>query len=315
MFNESQKSAFLKQYISRMYLVRTAIAAFEVFAPYENAWGADLCTKSAEELQAPFNEVFSSRTKGRYVSVMLLREYTRWCMEQGFNGACDGMLQVQIPGLEEVRYRYESDPADLHACLNLFLKDEAAEMSDLITRGFCWTCYSGIPVDGVLDLTTDCVDFSEMKIWFRGQSFPMYRESLLTFMQLVRLQDFRFFYMGHYIRRKRTGGNMLFRGIRELKEPKQLVARLRQEVVAVNKEREVDRTIAPQWISDSGMFYRAYQDELRGIPATFTDWVTAESAGREYVLDQFESKEQRLKKIERWKYEKYIEWKLAFNLV
>ena len=93
MYNEGLKINFIRNYTQSINTANVATTVFTAFEPHEEAWGADLCTKSTEELQPVIDEIVGLRSKSQWMSLTILKEYVKWCITMNVPGACDGMLR------------------------------------------------------------------------------------------------------------------------------------------------------------------------------------------------------------------------------
>ena len=95
MYNEKVKEQFISQ-VSNDSKRKLAIYIFDAFEPYEETWGADLCTRSSEDLRAVLSEIRKGvRSKSRARNINILKEYVSWCIDNNIENACDGMLHVK----------------------------------------------------------------------------------------------------------------------------------------------------------------------------------------------------------------------------
>ena len=93
MYNEELKTRFIRDYTGSLNTANVATTIFNAFEKYEQEWNADLCTKSAEELQPAVDEVVGLRTKSKWMTLIILKEYVKWCIAMQVPGACDGMTR------------------------------------------------------------------------------------------------------------------------------------------------------------------------------------------------------------------------------
>ena len=163
MYNEGLKINFIRNYTQSINTANVATTVFTAFEPHEEAWGADLCTKSTEELQPVIDEIVGLRSKSQWMSLTILKEYVKWCITMNVPGACDGMLRITAVGLDKVRKQMvtsplKSPPASSSRC---FILDEAGR-----TTAKTW-CPASInfftvaaPIKLVAPVTTTCIILS-----------------------------------------------------------------------------------------------------------------------------------------------------------
>ena len=61
MYNEALKSEFMQETTDNISVARSYSKLFSATEPYEEKWGADLCTRNADELQIMVNEMLGTR--------------------------------------------------------------------------------------------------------------------------------------------------------------------------------------------------------------------------------------------------------------
>ena len=80
MYNNELKTRFIRDYTQSINTANVATTVFTAMEPFEEAWQADLCTKTAEELQPVIDKVVALRFRSQWMSLNILKEYVRWCM-------------------------------------------------------------------------------------------------------------------------------------------------------------------------------------------------------------------------------------------
>lgn len=143
MFNEEQKIRFIRSYTNSINTANVATNVFNGFESYELEWGADLCTRTADELQPIIDEILGLRSKSRWMTLSILKEYAKWCMMMRVSGACDGMLHIEVSGLDKIRKQMVSSPLHLQMYLDKVFVDESEETIDnhiqmLFLDGLWW---------------------------------------------------------------------------------------------------------------------------------------------------------------------------------
>ena len=134
MYNEGLKINFIRNYTQSINTANVATTVFTAFEPHEEAWGADLCTKSTEELQPVIDEIVGLRSKSQWMSLTILKEYVKWCITMNVPGACDGMLRITAVGLDKVRKQMVTSPLHLQRYLNEVFDPEGDETIDNLYR-------------------------------------------------------------------------------------------------------------------------------------------------------------------------------------
>ena len=118
MYNEKLKAEFIRQYTASTLASTKYVAVFNVIEPYEEEWGADFCTRSAEELRPVVTKASGLRARSAALNIALLRDYVKWCIKNGVEGACDGMLSITDTGLDKVKTQTIANPGHLQQYLD-----------------------------------------------------------------------------------------------------------------------------------------------------------------------------------------------------
>ena len=119
MYNEEQKRDFLNQYSKSKSGLEAYARAFNAMQKYEEEWGADLCTRTKEELEPAVNSVLGVRSQGKGARMALYKAYVQWCLENGVEGACDGMMYVDISDAKKMVEQMVTAP---RTCRNIWTR-------------------------------------------------------------------------------------------------------------------------------------------------------------------------------------------------
>lgn len=319
MYNNELKTKFIGDYTQSINTANVATTVFTAMEPFEEAWQADLCTKSTEELQPVIDQVVALRTGSQWMSLTILKEYVRWCMAMRVPGACDGMLHITAAGLNKVRHQTVSSPLHLQQYLDAVFSKEEDGTVDNLYRCYYWMAYGGIQYDDVLLVKVSDVNFPEMCIRYGDTSVPIYREALPAFHNAVELTSFLYRHPKYAkpIRRDRVPGDTLIRGYREITTQSQAsnlrskMSHLSTDAVKQGKT-ELQLSFYRVWIS--GLFYRMYERERAGLPVDFTSVAASLMADKTYIIKGRTKIEHRHRQRGRDYMEDYQRWKLAFSI-
>lgn len=293
MYNSELKEQFISEFSTSIGRRNAAMVMFNALEPYEEAWGADLCTRSTEELQPVVSEIVGFRTSSKKLRLTILREYVNWCLEKKVPGACDGLLLIEKIGLEKLKRQTVANPQHLQRYLDCICDKENEKTVDNIYRCFYWLAYSGIKENLVMDVAVSDVDLEEMVIRFDGAEYPIYREAIGAFKNCVSLTQFRYKHPNYNanteVFRDRASGEMLLRGF---STPKSITA-FRVEMSRKAKEPKYREDFADDsldlklsfyrvWLS--GLFYRTYEAERAGMPVDFMAAAIEFTDGKTYKL-------------------------------
>lgn len=317
MYNEDLKKKFVRQYTESINTAEVCRTVFNAFEPYENEWGADLCTRSTEELQPVVEGILGFRACSKWLRLNILRDYVRWCVTTKVPKACDGMLNVEPIGLEKLKHQTVANPLHLQNYLNNICEPESEETVDNIYRCYYWLAYGGIDEEDILKIRCGDVDLENMMVLYNGTEVPIYREALPAFKNCVNLKQFIYKHPNYSnpISRDRVDGDILIRGIRN--EPSVIKMRVTLSKISKKKidEGVTDLKLSHYRVWISGLFYRMYERERAGIPVDFSDAAERFVEGKTYQLDSnHKTLKSKKRQIAKDYLEDYERWKLAFKI-
>lgn len=316
MYNEQQKVNFIKGYTGSLNTANVATTIFNALEKYEEQWQADFCTRNKEELQPVIDEIVGLRTKSQWMTLIILKEYVKWCIAMKVPGACDGMLQVEAVGLDKIRHQMVSSPLHLQRYLDELFDPESEETIDNIYRCYFWMAYGGIDEEDTILVKKGDINFEQMTIAYKDTNIPIYREAIPAFRNAVLLTDFLYKHPNYTktIRRDRVIGDTVMRGIKaETKTFTMRVTISKRNIKAV-EDGKTDLQLSFYRIKMSGLFFRTYERERAGIPVDFSEAAMRAMAGKEYSIKGRIKLEHKQNRIERDYMEDYQRWKLAFSI-
>lgn len=316
MYNEEMKARFIREYTGSLNTAKVATTIFNALEEHEKSWNADLCTRSSEELQPVITEITGLRSRSKWMALTILKEYVKWCIVMQVPGACDGMLQIKTVGLDKVKHQMVSGPLHLQKFLDDILDPENEETIDNIYRCYFWMAYGGIDEEDTILIRNEQIDFGQMVIYYKTTNVPIYREALPAFRNAVSLNSFLYKHPNYSkpVRRDRVSGDTLMRGIRATTKTFTMRTTLSKRNIKAIEDGLTDLQLSFYRVRMSGLFYRVYEMERAGIPASFSEAALRVMDGKTYTLHGREKLEHRQNKIERNYLEDYQRWKLAFSI-
>lgn len=316
MYNEELKVKFIRGYTRSINTAAVAETLFKVTQKYEEAWQADLCTRTQEELQPVIDEIVGLRSKSKWMSLIMLKEYVRWCMVMRVPDACEGMLEIDTVGLGKLRRQMVANPAHLQKYMDSVFDPESKETIHNIYRCYLWMAYGGIEEEDTLLVKNEDVDLGQMLIRYRNTTVPIYREAIPAFRNALYLNDFLYDHPKYdkAIRRDRIPGDTVMRGIKALTKTYTIRSVLSKLNMAALEEGETDLNLSFTRIKLSGLFYRMLESEQAKLPMSFSDAADRVMEGKQYTLNHGMTLEKRKKIIMKDFMEDYQRWKLAFSV-
>lgn len=317
MFNQELKEKFIKEYTASISVREACVSAFNALEKHEIAWGADLCTKSTEELQPIVDELVGMRARSQLLRVTLLRDYVKWCIQNNVPGACDGMLHINTTGVEKMKRQTVTSPLHLQVYLNQICDPEFEETIDNIYRCFYWLSYGGVPEEEILQIKASDVDLSSMVVRYRGNEFPIYREAIPAFKNCIHLTQFVYKHPNYsadkVVYRERANGDTLVRGIRSTPSITAMRVELSRRSKQCIDEGKTEMKLSYYRVWISGLFYRMYERERAGLPVDFSDAAACFMEGKTYKLDRSRNTPAAYQRKVAGEYlQDYEHWKMTF---
>lgn len=315
MYNSEIKEKFIKHYTRNLSTTNMCTSVFNQMEPFELIWNADLCTKSAVELQQVIDGLVGLRTRSKWMKLIILKDYVKWCLEiEHFPGACDGMFQVNPAGLDVVKRQTVVNPLHLQRYLDCVYTPESSQTIDNIFRCYYWLAYGGVAEDDILKVKIADVDFGAMVVHYKGTEIPIYREAMPAFKNSVELTSFCY---DHSLYKRaiwidRIQGDTLIRGFTQYNSIKALRVGLSKKSKEHEQETHLRLSYFRVWIS--GVFYRAYERELLGEKVDFGDIVAEQTQGKTYNLSRGQTLAAKRRQLVRDYLDDYARWKLAYGL-
>lgn len=287
MYNEEQKRAFIEETITNDKTKKNAISLFRGTAPYEKEWGADLSTKTAEELSPMVEQVCGLRVRSKYTKVVVLRNYMRWCVSKGFAGAKE--LDERINYLDTSRSRTDlvRGPEHLQQLLNQVFDPESEETFDNVYRCYLWMAFGGMLEETAFLLTADDIDFMYMEARKGDEVAILYRQGLPSVRNCVTLDSFQYknktYTKTGSIRRNRVPGNRLLRGMRKDQTMMNFRSQYSRKRASLRADGIDTSALTYDRVWLSGMFYRIYEGEQAGIEPDFRSIILSGPAWKNTV--------------------------------
>lgn len=317
MYNEELKTKFVRGYTNSISTAEVCQTIFNAFEQYEVEWGADLCTRSTEELQPVVDGLVGFRARSKWMRLIILKDYVKWCIGMKVPGACDGMLKIETVGLEKVKHQTVASPLHLQRYLDSICEPESEETTDNIYRCFYWLAYGGVAEGDILSIKCSDVDLNNLVVRYNDTEVPIYREALPAFKNCAKLTQFVYKHPNYdkLVYKDRADGDTLVRGIRSAPSIKAMRVELSRRSKVKMDEGKTDLKLSYFRVWISGLFYRMYERERAGMPVDFSAAATQFMEGKTYKLDRGRNTpEAKKRQLTRDYLEDYERWKLAFAI-
>lgn len=293
MFNNDLKVQFMRNCIGTDYsIMKVCFSVFNFTENFENAWGADIFTRDAKDLQ-PIFDCLSGVRVSSFNRVIVLRKYLIWCYREGVEGARDEYKKLNIPEIDNMRKRSVLSPRQVQSYLNLLFDPEERQTIDNVYRCFCWLAFIGVDKEYATEITINDIDLKKKRVYLNNNEYTICQEAIPAFQNCVRLTRFaRVESDGNVCYYERVQSNRLLRGIRRTGSFDTFAIALSDRVGKAYKKKLTNKRLTYDRFWMSGLFCRTYSREIAGDIVDFSDVAALYHNGREqkratatYVFD------------------------------
>lgn len=317
LYNQQKKEAFIEECVNTAISAKQCRYLFKKFSKFEESWGADLSTASKEQLEQALESTVGVRSASNWVFIRYLRMYVTWCKESGDPSVSDAIFHVRVEALDKIRTMTVSRPEHLQQCLDEIYEPVEEKTVDITYRAYFWLAYAGMKEDDILKVKCSDVDFNSMQIHYEGQDYPIYPPAVLTLRIASRFPALKYRHPNYKsdVYRDRADGNTLVRGFRQIRNIVSYRQSLSRSIKDALEDGRTQSHLSYSRVWMSGLFWRAYENELDGIEADFEQESRDYMAGKEFTYDNIGNPEERKRRrIARDYAEDYRRWKLAWEL-
>lgn len=311
MFNAEVKEGFVKSYTDKISVRVACKQFFDIAQKYEEQWGADLYTRTIEELTPFLDDVSGLTVQSRKTTLSILKSYIRWCMAQNdILGVCEDILKINSVPSDKFKTQTVTSPIHLQRYLDSVFAPVEDKTVENIYRTYFWMAYAGINQNDVFKVKNKDVDFSEMVIRYNEKVYPIYREGIKAIKYCVELDYIRSerTNTGKFVILDRIDSDLVMRGRKSVftsKSMQERTSRKQREALDSGKT-DLRLSYFKVWIS--GLFYRMYMDEISGIKPDFLPFVKEIDSVKGTKNRPYE-----LKNRAKYYHEDYLCWKDSLN--
>ena len=290
MYNEAQKNNFITSTINTLAKADAARVVFRNITPNEMALGKDVCTFSAAELQEAVNQSLAMKAATQASQWRILKDYIKWCVAGKIPGAQDNTGKVSILALDKVKTRMVASPMHLQIVLDKVFAPESEHSIDNVTRLFCWCAYAGISAEDAVALRVQDVNLDSNSVMVRDEKIRLPAEASVSLQSCATQTEFWYQHPNYEARwLPRYGGDQLLRGIKAEAKWRQIKRKLSLCMKEAYESGKTTTWTSYEYIEDSGLFYRIYEQERAGIEPNFraiAREMLPPSSGRGSVVDK-----------------------------
>ena len=308
MFNREKKEAFAAaSYPSNKR--DEVLGLLELFSSYEDSWHGDLVKQPIGRLQPAFDEVAKTIAVKKARNLLtILKKYREWYLsESGVKAVYGGVLLLKLNTDDRLRSNMVASPMYLKFVLDEVFEDPALETADCIYRALMWLAFAGVPREAAPQIAADEVDFHDMVIRHGGIEYKIYREGLRELQKLCELDSFRVIRTNPSAeqRRARLEGNQLIRGLGST-----VIMEQRISMTLSGRFQKSKWSLTYENVSDSGMFYEKYEQEIFGTAVSFDEVVEQRLDAMQGLDNAARIRNRNM--IKSRLNDKYVRWKAVF---
>lgn len=296
--------------------IRIKKSVIRLAEEYEAKWGSPIYLQELPTIQKLIDDEIAEINMSAY-KFYALRQFLRFCEERMLGAVPAVYKNIQLKSILPVREKMLRDPLHGRIFLNAVFPEKGikATESTIIYQAYFWLVYMGVLDTDICDLTTDDVDLDNMKVYVNGIGYDINNEAVRAIKACATEDQFEYIHPKYRTVIKRfpeeTEKKQLLHGVKgaaQIDTLKQAFRRINTKSINASS---VIQGLSYQDIRDSGLFFKAYMHEITSNePVRFYDAVRLE-LGDGFV----KNRDDKIKQNHRYYLDKYVQWKLAFNLI
>lgn len=306
MFNAEQKQRFIEQHtVSESYRAKIA-ETFNLFEEYEQKWGADLCTRTNEELAPIIENLCSLRTKTINTRIVVLKDYVSWCKQNNIPNVMADFSNINPTGLQAMKTMSVSSPSHLQHYLNSVFEPEEKMTVSNVYRCFYWLAFAGMSDVDIMNVRCSDVHIDNLEVIYDGMRVPLFRESLKAFKITKESSHFIVYYPTREELKERASGDILVRGFSNTTDLKGFRTKMsiKQKSIEKQNDKMLKLNYSRVWLS--GVYYRMFEEErMTGRSPVFTN------TAAKLCKEDTSYRKRNITDVKRQLEEDYNRWKLA----
>lgn len=328
MYNEERKQAFFEAKALEAGSINLLISLFERVAEYERSYGRDFAEMDEGQRSKTVGEVAGLSRKTIYGAESALKEYVKWCAEQGY--AISGKPEtIKADVTERIRRSMVSSPEDLLRTLEAVFPEPEINGIHAVYRTYLWLAFSGLDEQEAIRLTPEHLHFNKMEIRLPGanfSSYPIYAEAAEDFKKACAMEQIcenKGKKNISLIWKDRAPGNLILRGKMTDKPLEEVLKTSIRPLVsrafaraAQTAPLDIRTELSYRRAYMSGVFYRAWLEEKEGFEPNFIKYARVDFDQRNqksgYKLNDRYTENHVISILRKSYEEDYRRWKEAF---
>ena len=199
MYNADIKERFI---LDCYHYSKTAISCktfFDALEPFEKAWGADICTRTAEEIEPVIRNTIGIRSNSASMRRGIILAYYRWCCENNIPGARDDVTLATLNTTvdsNKMKTRTVVSPKQFAEYLDAVFDPVSEGNMDIVLRCYYWLGFGGATLEQAINTTVAQTSLEDMSVTYSYPSgfqktIPIYREAIQAFRSCLESTSFK----------------------------------------------------------------------------------------------------------------------------
>lgn len=325
MFNPQLKEAFMRKYTTSGNTQKLLLYIFRKTGEVESKYGIDFCRMNVPQTKEAFDNASGVKTNGAGAVLKILKMYINWCTANGL-WATDAIQFVRIDGYEKLRNSHLASPHHLAVSLDAAFPHPEENEIEYIYRSFLWLGYIGLQDTEAIRVTASNLNFDTMKLTFpkHREPYEFYTDSKPDLLKAAYLTSFtESRCRGHRIA-QRAEGNEILRGKPSKKSMEERLESTFRPFICrafkaaaehpIEQEEKPSLKLNYKSVYASGLFYRTYERERRGVSPKFDEIIMKERRmSREEYSQQTPAERNYFDELIRNTRKDYENWRSVFT--
>ena len=313
MYNEDLKLKFANT-IDSLYTRELCLSTFKRVYKFENKCNKDIFEMAENEISEVLNHLVLVRggTTNKSPQINILENYVKWCIENNINNSNDNIFKVSIDSSDRIKEVMVKNPEQLDSILNAVFKPVNKNTIDNVYRCATWLLYCGIKKADLSNIKAEHIDVKNCRINYESEVYELYPQSIDSIESCINLKEFTIIHPSYLGIDNRYDGESILRTTTGDIKPDTLQQLINRKINAAAKNGISVIHLKIDKIRLSGIFYKAYVYESKGVPIDFYSIVSREMKGKTYSVSKKNSMKTITLDRAREYMAEYVRWKNVF---
>lgn len=288
MYNEELKTMFINS-ISKQSSQSIALSTFEMISQFESELDKDICYFTEEEIKKviPKISVALGGTTKRGPRVQALCNYAKWCISEGISGINEEMFaNLKGDPTAKIKQYMVKDPQHLATVMNVLFRPVNQTTIDNIYHAAYWLSFCGVEREELTSLQASQIDMGKHTVKSSNGIHHIVPEATDVIKSCLDIKTFKIIHPKYTREGEDPRYDMpeyVLRGTNDLFNPALMQETISRKFKKLSGMGITVPRIKLESVKMSGVFYRMYQDSLRGNPVDFSNEVENDLKRVEYT--------------------------------